>query len=148
MGPLQQSVAIADLEFFAKTGNVPSSLSLYAPLLTPEVRQALGSRLQLDPNVGNKLVEDLLYSSAGERFLNTLQVAMPDTDAAELKYALSQAAMRSDGMSVLGILRSFPSRVITIDAPSTIALVSQINLPAWQSQNLEFGAGAGINGER
>ena len=136
MGPLQQSVAIADLEFFAKTGNVPSSLSFYAPLLTPDVRQALGSRLQLDPNVGNKLVEDLLYSSAGERFLNTLQVAMPDTDAAELKYALSQAAVRSGGMSVLGILRSFPSRVVTIDAPSTIALASQMNLPAWQSQTL------------
>ena len=136
MGPLQQSVAIADLEFFAKTGTVPASLSLYAPLLTPEVRQALDSRLQLDPNVGNKLVEDLLYSSAGERFLNTLQVAMPDTDAAELKYALSQAAVRSDGMSILGILRSFPSRIVTIDAPSTIALVSQMNLPAWQSQTL------------
>ena len=136
MGPLQQSVAIADLELFAKTGNVPASLSLYAPLLTPDVRQALGTRLQLDPNVGNKLVEDLLYSSAGERFLNTLQVAMPDTNATELKYALSQAAVRSDGMSILGLLRSFPSRMITIDAPSTIALVSQMNLPAWQSQTL------------
>ena len=136
MGPLQQSVAIADLELFAKTGNVPASLRLYAPLLTPDVRQALGTRLQLDPNVGNKLVKDLLYSSAGERFLNTLQVAMPDTNAAELKYALSQAAVRSDGMSILGLLRSFPSRMITIDAPSTIALVSQMNLPAWQSQTL------------
>ncbi|MBD3883456.1 alpha/beta hydrolase [Phormidium tenue FACHB-886] len=136
MGPLQQSVAIADLEFFAETGNVPSSLSLYSPLLTPDVRMALGSRLQLDPNVGNKLVEDLLYSSAGERFLNTLQVAMPNTDAAELKYALSQAAVRSDGMSILGILRAFPSRSVTIDAPSAIALVSQMNLPAWQSQTL------------
>jgi predicted dienelactone hydrolase len=136
MGPLQQSVAIADLEFFAKTGHVPASLSLYSSLLTPDVRQALDSRLQLDPNVGNKLVEDLLYSSAGERFLNTLQVAMPDTDAAELKYALSQAAVRSDGMSLLGILRSFPSDVVTIDAPSAIALASQMNLPAWQSQTL------------
>jgi Alpha/beta hydrolase of unknown function (DUF1400)/Platelet-activating factor acetylhydrolase, isoform II len=135
-GPVQQAVPIADLEDFARTGKISANLSLYAPLLTPEVRQALGSRLQLEPNVGDKLVEDLLHSSAGERFLNTLQVAMPDTAATELKYALSKAALRPEGISLLGIFRAFPSRSITIDATSAIALASQMNLPAWQSQAL------------
>ncbi|MBI4780399.1 MAG: alpha/beta hydrolase [Oscillatoriophycideae cyanobacterium NC_groundwater_1537_Pr4_S-0.65um_50_18] len=136
LGPLQQSVAIADLERFAKTGDVPSSLSLYTPLLTAEVRQLLDSSLQLEPNVGDKLVEDLLHSSAGERFLNTLQAAMPKTTTVELKSALAQAALRPEGMSLLGVLRSFPSKTLLIDATSAIALVSQMNLPAWQSQTL------------
>ncbi|HEY9642490.1 MAG TPA: alpha/beta hydrolase, partial [Coleofasciculaceae cyanobacterium] len=136
LGPIQQAVPIADLEDFAKTGKISADLGLYTPLLTSEVRQALSSRLQLEPNVGDKLVEDLLHSSAGERFLNTLQVAMPDTDATELKYALSRAALRPEGISLLGILRAFPSRSITIDATSAIALASQMNLPAWQSQAL------------
>ena len=136
LGPIQQTVAIADLERFAKTGEVPSSLSLYAALLTPEVRQTLSSRLQLEPNVGDKLVEDLLHSSAGERFLNTLQAAIPNTATPELKAALSQAALRPEGMSLLGVFRSFSSKVVTIDATSAIAMVSQMNLPAWQSQTL------------
>jgi len=136
LGPVQQSVAIADLERFAITGEVPASLSLYTPLLTPDVRQALSSRLQLEPNVGDKLVEDLLHSSAGERFLNTLQAAMPNTATAELKSALSQAALRPEGMSLLGVFRSFSAKTVTVDATSAIAMVSKMNLPAWQSQTL------------
>jgi predicted dienelactone hydrolase len=136
LGPMQQAVAIADLQKFATTGKVPPSLQLLTPFLTPDVRQALSTRLQLDPNVGDKLVEDLLHSSAGERFLNTLQVAIPDSDAAQLKQALTLAAKQPDQMSLLGFLESFPTETVTIDASSVIALASQMNLPYWQSQTL------------
>jgi predicted dienelactone hydrolase len=135
-GPMQQAVAIADLQKFASTGKVPSSLQLLTPFLTTEVRQALNTPLQLDPNIGDKLVEDLLHSSAGERFLNTLQVAIPDSNATQLQQALTQAAKQPDQMSLLGFLESFPAETVTIDAPSVIALASQINLPYWQSQTL------------
>jgi predicted dienelactone hydrolase len=136
LGPLQQSVAIADLEQFADTGTVPPALRLYTPLLTVKVRQALSTRLQLDPNVGDKLVEDLLHSSAGERFLNTLQVAIPGTNATQLKVALTAAANRADGISLLGFFHAFPEKTIMIDAASALALASQMNLPYWQSQAL------------
>jgi len=136
LGPLQQSVAIADLQKFALTGKIPDSIQFLTPLLTADVRQALSTRLQLDPNVGDKLVEDLLHSSAGERFLNTLQVAMPDSDAAQLRQALTLAAKQPDKMSLLGFLESFPAETVTIDASSVITLASQINLPYWQSQAL------------
>jgi predicted dienelactone hydrolase len=136
LGPLQQSVAIADLQNFALTGKVPDSLHLIAPLLTADVQQALSTRLQLDPNVGDKLVEDLLHSSAGERFLNTLQVAIPDSDATQLKQALTLAAKQPDQMSLLSFLESFPAETVTIDASSVMTLASQMNLPYWQSQTL------------
>lgn len=136
LGPFKQSVAITDLEKFARTGEVPEQLQLYAPLLSAEVRTTLRSQLQLDPSIGDKLIEDLLHSSAGERFLNTLQVAIPDASPAELQVALMQAAKQPDGMSVLGLLRAFPKQTITIDATSAIALASQLNLPYWQSQAL------------
>ncbi|NJR40139.1 MAG: alpha/beta fold hydrolase [Leptolyngbyaceae cyanobacterium CSU_1_4] len=136
LGPLQQSVAIADLQKFAQTGEVPASLHLLTPLLTAEVQQALSTRLQLDPNVGDKLVEDLLHSSAGERFINTLQVAIPDSNPAQLQQALTLAAKQPDQMSLLGFLESFPEKTVTIDASSVITLASQLNLPYWQSQTL------------
>jgi predicted dienelactone hydrolase len=136
LGPIQQAVAIADLQTFAATGEIPPSLQLLTPLLTAEVREALSTRLQLDPNVGDKLVEDLLHSSAGERFLNTLQVAIPDSDAKQLQKALTLAAKQPEHMSLLGFLESFPAETVTIDASSVIALASQMNLPYWQSQTL------------
>ena len=136
LGPFQQSVAIADLQKFALTGKVPDSLQMLTPLLTIDVRQALNTRLQLDPNVGDKLVEDLLHSSAGERFINTLQVAIPDSNPTQLQQALTLAAKQPDQMSLLGFLESFPAETVTIDASSVITLASQINLPYWQSQTL------------
>ena len=136
LGPVRQTVTIADLEYFSDTGKVPKGLKLYSPLLTPDTRQILSSRLQLDPNLGDKLVEDLLHSSAGERFLNTLQVAIPNTDVDKLKTALTQAAKQPEGISLLGFLKTFPEPTVTLDAISAIALVSQLNLPSWQSQTL------------
>ncbi len=136
LGPLKQSVAIADLEHFAATGEVKASLQPYGSLLNSEVRDALRSRLQLDASIGDKLVEDLLHSSAGERFLNTLQVAIPDATPAQLQVALMQAAQQPSGISLLGLLKAIPNPTVTVDAASTLALASQINLPYLQSQAL------------
>lgn len=136
LGPLKQSVVIADLERFAETGDVNASLRPYALLLNAEVRDALRSRLQLDASIGDKLVEDLLHSSAGERFLNTLQVAIPSATPTELQVALMQAAQQPKGMSLLGLLKAMPTPTVTVDAASTLALASQLNLPYWQSQAL------------
>lgn len=136
LGPIRQSIAIKDLEHFVETGQVPPGLRLYAPLLTQDARHALSTHIRLDPNVGAKLVEDLLHSSGGERFLNTLQVAIPDTEAEQLKVALTEAALQSEGMSFLGFLKSFPEETVTIDLIAAIGLASQMNLPYWQSQTL------------
>ncbi len=136
LGMLKQTLSITDLEQFAETGQVPPALQLYAPLLNDTVQYTLNSRLQLDPSVGDKLVEDLLHSSAGERFLNTLQVAIPDASAAQIQVALMQAAKHPEGMSLLGLLQAFPKQTVTVDAAAAIALVSQLNLPYWQSQAL------------
>jgi len=136
LGPIKQSVAIADLEHFAETGDVTANLRPYSLLLNSEVRDLLRSRLQLDAGIGDKLVEDLLHSSAGERFLNTLQVAIPDATPAQLQVALMQAAQQPTGMTLLGLLKAVPNPTVTVDAASTLALASQFNLPYWQSQAL------------
>lgn len=135
-GPIQQSVAIADLEHYAKTGEISPALRLYAPFLNAEVQQALNSRLQLDPQVGDELVADLLDSSAGERLLNTLQIVIANSDAAQLNTALIGAAQEPQGLSLLSFLQAYPADTVTINGSSAIALASQMNLPYWQSQAL------------
>lgn len=136
LGPIQPSVAISDLEDFARTGAVPSGLSLYSPFLNEEVRLALNSRVNLDPNVGDRLIEDLLRSSAGGRFLNILRNTIPDSTPKKLRTALLQAARQPEGLSLLSVMRAYPEEKITVDISAAIALGSQINLPYLQSQTL------------
>jgi predicted dienelactone hydrolase len=135
-GPIQQSVAIADLQHFADTGDVPPGLRPYSALLTHGVRQALNSRLQLDPNIGDRLVSDLLQSSAGQRLLDALEVIITDSNVAEIQTALTLAARQLEGLSLISFLRAYPEETITIDGTAAIALASQMNLPYWQSQAL------------
>lgn len=135
-GPVRQSIAIADVEYFAKTGKVLPSLEPYTPLLNDDVRQALNSYWQVDPETGDKLIEDLLSTSAGDRLLDALEMALPNSDEAKIRTALVEAAQNEGGLSLLGVLRAFPDDTISIDAVTFITLASQMNLPHWQSQAL------------
>src|SRR6476619_3488079 len=101
LGPFQQTIAIADLEQFAKTGKLSSSLQPYALLLTPEVRKALADRLELDPNIGDQVVNELLRSPAGQRMLTALGVAIPGSTVEQLQAAVTLAARQANGLSVL-----------------------------------------------
>lgn len=136
LGPLRQSVAIADLETFAQTGEVPPSLRLYAPLMNDEVRHTLNSYLQVDPNTGKGLVEGMLNSSTGERLLTMLSAIVKDSTPEQLQQTLVTAAQTPQGLSLLGILKSYPEETVTIDLKQAIALASQMNLPYWQGQSL------------
>jgi predicted dienelactone hydrolase len=135
-GPVKQSIAIADLEKFAKTGEISPDLQAYSAFLNNDVQMALTSRLQLDPQVSDKLVNDLLQSSTGERVLSLLELLIADSTPTEIQTALMLAAQQNDGLSLLGFLKSYPDKTITIDGTSTVALASQLNLPYWQSQAL------------
>lgn len=135
-GPLQQSISVDDLEQFARSGEVPAGLQSYRMLLTPETQRLLASTLPLDPDVGNQLVEDLLLSSSGRRFLTILQKAIPNSTPEKIRVALHEAAQQPEGLSLLGVIRAYPEDQLVVDLASAIALGSQLNLPYWQSQAL------------
>lgn len=136
LGPVQETMSIDDLQQFAKTGRVPDQLRLLTPLLSANVQQALATRLQLEPAVAEKLVKDLLQTSAGARLLSALELAIPDGSPAQIQATLAKASRQPEGLSLLGFLRAYPDKTLTIDASSAIALASQMNLPYWHSQAL------------
>jgi predicted dienelactone hydrolase len=136
LGPFQQTIAIADLEAFAKTGELSPALKPYALVLTPDVRKALADRLELDPNIGDQVVNELLRSPAGQRMLAALGVAIPGSTVEQLQAAVTLAARQANGLSVLAILRAFPQETVTIDVSSIAAIASQLNFSYWESQAL------------
>ncbi len=135
-GPIKQSVAIADLEAFVETGEPPDSLFLYRPLLTPNVQRILSDQLAVNPELGNKVVKDLLRTRSGSRLIESLGEITPDVSVPELRSALTVAAQRDQKLSLLGMLRALPQHSVTIDAWAATMLASQINFSYLQSQSL------------
>jgi predicted dienelactone hydrolase len=136
LGPFRQVIPIQDLATFAETGEVPRSLRLYSPLMDYNVRHTFNSYLKVDPVVGQTLVTDLLNSSAGDRLLTMLDPIVLDSTPEQLREALITAAQTPAGLSLLGILKSFPDDTVTLDLQAALVLASEINLPYWQSQSL------------
>lgn len=136
LGPIEQSVAIADLEHFAETGEIRPGLKLYSPALTPSVRKALSDRLELDPKRGEEIVDELLSSPAGKKMLETLKVAVPNSSVEQLQAAVILAAEQANGLSVIDILKAFPAQTITIDVTAAATIASQINLSYWETKAL------------
>jgi predicted dienelactone hydrolase len=136
LGPFRQAIPLEDLETFAETGEVPQSLRLYSPLMDYNVRHTLNSYLKVDPAVGEVLVADLLNSSAGDRLLAMLGPIVLDSTPEQLRETLITAAQKPGGLSLLGILKSFPDDTVTLDLQAAIVLASEINLPYWQGQSL------------
>lgn len=134
LGPFEQSVEIDDLETFAETGELPATLKPYGAVLTPQVRQVLAKRLQLDPEMTEKFIDDLLRSSDGVRLLDRISQALPNSSVEQLKAALFLAARQADGLSVLSVLRAYPEETVLVDASAAMAIALQLNLSYLQSQ--------------
>jgi len=133
LGPFEQSVAISDLEEFAETGELSPALKPYGAVLTPQVRQMLNRRLQIDPNMTEKFLNDLLRSSDGAKLLEHIGLALPESRVDQLKAALFLAARQANGLSVINFLKAYPEKSVTVDASEAIAIALQFNTSYWQS---------------
>jgi len=136
LGPLEQKIAIADLERFAKTGKLSPALQIYAPVLTPQVRELLNRRLQIDPKLADKLVDDWLRSPTGKQLINSLGVAIPDGTIPQIQAALALAAQQANGLNLVSFLRAYPKENVTLDATAALVIALQFNPTYLQSQAL------------
>ncbi|OUL35346.1 dienelactone hydrolase [Nostoc sp. T09] len=136
LGPFQQSIAIADLEKFAKTGKLPDNLQIYGVLLTPQVRELLNRRLEVDPDVADKFFDDLVRSPQGQQLIASLGVAIPGSTLDGLQTALNLSLRQVNGLSAVGFLRAYPEENVTIDATKALEIAIEFNANYLQSQAL------------
>lgn len=136
VGPLRQAIELADLESFARTGDVPQNLQLYQRFLSPQVQLSLQQTLDLDPRMSDRVIEDVLSSANGELLVDTLSRVAPNLTMPQLQAAIRLAASQADGLSILGILRAVPQETLEVDLSAALGLVSQLNLSALESRSL------------
>lgn len=136
LGPFQQSVAVADLEKFAKTGKLPEGLDVLSTILTSEVRELLTKRLVVNPAVADKFIEELRQTPQGRQLMSYLGNVIPGSSVETLQAALTLALRQFNGLSPIGFLRAYPQENVTIDATQAIGLAVEFNPYHLQSQAL------------
>lgn len=136
LGPFEQSIAVSDLERFAKSGEIPPTLQLYSAVLTPEFRRALTSRLELDPNLGTQIVQDLLKSPSGQQVLNSIRQAAPELSLETLQAGFWLAARQANGLDAIGVIKAISQDTVTIDVTQAAGIASQLNFSYWKSQGI------------
>lgn len=136
LGPFEQSVRVSDLDRFARTGELSSGLKPFSMLLTSSVRDALSQRLQLDPNLADKFMENWLRSPMSQQLLTALGRAIPGITIDQMQAAVAVAARQANGLTLIGILRAIPGETVTVDASEAIAVALQFNPSYWQSHAL------------
>lgn len=131
LGLFSATVPVEALETFATTGQVPEELDTYFRYIPIEAqerfREVLNRRFEVSPVA----VSQVTYASIGEDFLNRLgqiiQTPSGINGKKALRAALILAATDPEGMSVLSILKQFPTQGIHIDAGELLALQSEIS---------------------
>lgn len=137
IGPFARSIATSDLEAFAKTGQIPTSLQPYAAFLRPSVQQILSKRLLVNPTLADRTIDNWLGSPTGKQIFETLTAVVPDTSIEQLRVALRQTLRQVKGIDAIALLKAYPQESITINAPEAIALALQFNSSHLQSRILE-----------
>ena len=128
----QRSISITALEKFALDGEIGEEIAVYTHYLKPEqiaeLRQVLTSQIKVHPVA----VSQFLYTSQGEFMLRRLgEVIRTESDESKpgfhaLRSALILAASEPEGLTLLNVLRSYPSSSINIDLARTLHIAEQL----------------------
>ncbi len=136
LGPWQGSIAISDLEEYARTGELPGNLAPLGPFLPAGLQEVLAQRVEIDPDIGDRALDRLIKSPQGNRFVRAIFLLVPDSTIEQIKDAIKLVATQGNGLSLLGILKALPGDNIVFDATSAIGVASRLNLPYLEGQIL------------
>ncbi|MGF1938948.1 MAG: alpha/beta hydrolase [Nostoc sp. ChiQUE02] len=129
---LELSISVTTLEDYAKTGVINEDLAAYQQYLPlqqlQELRRILLNRVKVSPIV----VSQLLYTPQGEFLLHRLaQVIItkspqPEPGLAALRSALILASGESGGLTLLNVLRKYPTSSIRLDVAETLEIATEL----------------------
>ncbi len=127
---LERSISIDALELYAKEGKVNDDLAAYVKYADPKVmvqlRRVLLARIDIDPVA----VSQFFYTPQGEVLLQRvgqiIQTESRQTGVYALRSALVLAAADSEGLTLLNVLRYFPSNSMRIDLKRSLQLADEV----------------------
>jgi predicted dienelactone hydrolase len=136
-GLFSRSIAVADLQTAANTGQFPPNLTYISNSLPPEQRSLLLSALNIRIPLNVATVSRLLNTQIGTTVLNDLSTAVVRKDNAgiqALRAAFVLGARNPEGLSILDFIAAYPNERLEINLPQAFAVVRTLNLGFWTTQ--------------
>jgi predicted dienelactone hydrolase len=135
-GSIEQSISIHSLENFVKTGELNNCFALcghevwrqpyrYAtPHQLRQLRQMLQTRVFLKPQKMSRFLD----TQMGEQLVHLLAYPIAHSNNEAIRSALVLAAGDPEGLTLLNVLRQFPSSQINIDLARSLEMIG-----VWQT---------------
>jgi predicted dienelactone hydrolase len=125
------SLSVNSLEKFAKEGKIDEDFSFYASRATPEQLAQLRDLLQQRFNVTPTLVSQVTYSPVGEQVMQRLGTLLLTGSRKNgfyaIRAALILAAADKDGLTVVNLLRKFPSNTVRVNFTEGLKIVADLS---------------------
>lgn len=119
---LEFTIAVDDLETYARTGKLTGALKSYGDLLTPEQLAQFKVGLTSNVEFDHLAIAQFLYSFQGEKILERVsrvietKARQPGFYAIRSALILAAADREGGGLSPLNVLRKFPTKALRIDS--------------------------------
>ncbi|WP_066379979.1 MULTISPECIES: alpha/beta hydrolase [unclassified Anabaena] len=125
------TLPVDSLETFAKEGKIDDDLRFYAQRATPEQLAQLRELLQIRFNVTPTLVSQVTYSPVGEQVLQRLgELLLTDSRRNgfyALRAALILSAASPEGLSLINVLRQFPSDRLRLNFTEAVEIIDDLS---------------------
>ncbi|MEH2316053.1 alpha/beta hydrolase [Nostoc sp.] len=124
-------LSVDSLETFAKVGKIDQDFSFYANRATPQQLAQLRDLLQQRFNVTPTLVSQVTYSPVGEQVMEQLGELLLTESRKNGFYAIRAslilAAADQNGLTVVNLLRKFPSNTIRVNFTQGLSIVDDLS---------------------
>ncbi|MBE8990188.1 alpha/beta hydrolase [Nostoc sp. LEGE 12450] len=125
------SLSVDSLETFAKVGKIDQDFSFYASRATPQQLAQLRDLLQQRFNLTPTLVSQVTYSPIGEQLVQQLGKLLLTESRQNGFYAIRAslilAAADREGLTVVNLLRKFPSNTVRVNFTEGLRIVDDLS---------------------
>ncbi|BAY08337.1 alpha/beta hydrolase [Calothrix sp. NIES-2098] len=129
---IQLSVPVTSLENYARNGVIDNKLTIYQKYLPAAQFQELRRILVTPVKVSPVVVAQFLYTPQGEFILQRLAAAIktrspqPQPEIETLRSAFISAAAEPGGLTLLNLLRKYPTSSINIDLAHSMEIAGEL----------------------
>jgi predicted dienelactone hydrolase len=149
-GALERSIAIRDLEIYVQEGRITPELQSYARYFARQNVEQVRTLLNQPADLDLLAVDRFLYTAQGEYLLNIvgdiIRTASRLNGFSALRGALIlSAADTQEGLTLLNIMRRFPSQTIRVDLAKGLAIAREVDRAVYQSKTAITGVEQAAN---
>ena len=129
-GLLELSVSVSSLEAYAYDNEIDDELAFYLDFLSDEEKADLRTLLTTSAGVSPVTLSQVLYSPLGETWLGRLgeviQTESWQNGSRGLRGALILAATDEEGLTLLNVMRRFPTPTLRINSVEILDVVNTV----------------------